>query len=242
MIKLWNKIKNTLKFWLLSLLVSVFFVCWVSFGANDLLRQIFEPTVRTNNMIDMWENVNRVWQNVFEWSVDISLIDLDLDIHAIKVDEDWNPQCEWENGEEIDCLPPCSVVNENNRNECEGKRIRHVDFEAWGGITKSPSIIVKVTRLLLILIMTLSITMILYNWMRYIVETWSWKEWKNLVKNIIYIVIWIIIALFSAVIITVIQSVPETIDQDVRQERNNETDNQAAWDRETIRWWWSYRE
>lgn len=78
-----------------------------------------------------------------------------------------------------------------------------------------PSIIVKVTRILLSFVVALSITMILYNGMIYIIQTWQWKDSKDLTKNIAYIVAWILIALFSVVIITLIQSVPKTVDEEL---------------------------
>lgn len=83
------------------------------------------------------------------------------------------------------------------------------DVSAWA----TPSLIVRATRLLLSLVIALSITMILYNWMKYILDTMNWKDWKSLVKNVIYIAVWIIIALFSVVIITIIQSVPNTLEK-----------------------------
>ena len=95
-------------------------------------------------------------------------------------------------------------------------------FSVWtDGIWKSPSIIVKVTRLLLILTSALSITMILYNGMIYIIETWQWKEWKSLIKNVWLIVVWILVSLFSVVIINLIQSVPTTIDKELPSNNDN---------------------
>lgn len=178
MIKFSKKLKNILKFWLLTFFVSTFFLWWVSY--SDLLRQTFNPAIQTDNIIDMWENRDRVWKIFFEWSYEVG-----VDV--------------WSGG------------------------VYH---------QKKPSIIVKVTRLLLIIVITLSVTMILYNWMIYIVQTWQWKESKNLVKNIVYIVIWIIISLFSAVIITIIQSVPKTIDEEVKTDVDNRTDNEPLeWDK-----------
>ena len=98
----------------------------------------------------------------------------------------------------------------------------------WVSGQNSPSIIVKVTRLLLTLVITLSVTMILYNGMMYIIQTWQWKEWKSLMKNIIYIVVGILISLFIVIIITLIQSVPRTISSELETERNNKTDNNAV--------------
>jgi hypothetical protein len=85
----------------------------------------------------------------------------------------------------------------------------NLELSAWLG--QEPSLIVKVTRMLLILTITLSITMILYNWMMYIIQTWQWKEWKSVTKNIAYIIVWILIALFSVIIIKIIQSITTTI-------------------------------
>ena len=83
----------------------------------------------------------------------------------------------------------------------------------WG---YKPSIIVRITKLLLSITIALSITMILYNGMVYIIQTWQWKESKDLTKNIAYIVIWILIALFSVVFITLLQSVPQTLEKDLK--------------------------
>jgi len=83
--------------------------------------------------------------------------------------------------------------------------------------TKKRSIILDVTTFLLSLVVTLSVTMILFNWIKYIVQTWQWKESKDLTKNIAYIVIWILVALFSVTIITIIQSIPATIDTEIAE-------------------------
>ena len=83
------------------------------------------------------------------------------------------------------------------------------------GVKNWPSIIVKVTRIVLSFVVALSITMILYNWMIYIIQTWQWKDSKDLTKNIAYIVVWILVALFSVLIINLIQSVPKTIDEEL---------------------------
>ena len=83
------------------------------------------------------------------------------------------------------------------------------------GIGMSAPITVKITRLLLILTIALSVTMILYNWMIYIIETWQGKEWKSLIKNVILIVVGILVSLFSVVIINLIQSIPTTLDDEL---------------------------
>ena len=93
--------------------------------------------------------------------------------------------------------------------------------------TKAPSLFARITRLLLILVITLSVTMILYNWVKYIVKVWQWEDSKDLIKNVAYIVIWILVSLFSVLIITLLRSVPETLDKDLKTSQGNEVDKDA---------------
>lgn len=86
-------------------------------------------------------------------------------------------------------------------------------------VSSSPSIIVRATRLLLSLTIALAVTMILYNWMTYIIQVWRWKDSQDLVKNVVYIVVWILISLFSVIIITLLQSVPKTLDNELHSEK-----------------------
>ena len=229
-----NNIKNILKICLWSLMIFPFLLWWVTFAVNDLLRQLMNPAIESDTIIDMWENVSTVWKNVFEWSIDITILDVENIRKVVKTDGDGNLLCHWSWWDEVVCPAECSQISEDNKKTCKKQRVKELDADVWGGITRSPSIIVKTTRLLLLLTITLSITMILWNWMSYIIQTWQWKEWKNLVKNIVYIVIWILIALFSVIIITVIQSVPATIEKEINVEYDNTTDNDAVDDREAL--------
>ena len=106
----------------------------------------------------------------------------------------------------------------------------------WIGAQKGPSVIVKATRLLLSLVVALAITMILYNWMLYIIQTWQWKEWKDLTKNIAYIVIWILVALFSVVIITLLRSVPKTLDAELVETARTRDERVLEWEPKWLRW------
>lgn len=93
-----------------------------------------------------------------------------------------------------------------------------VDIEKENGeldveVTRVPNLFAKITRLLLILVITLSVTMILYNWIKYIVKVWQWEDSKSLMKNVAYIIVWILVSLFSVVIITLLRSVPTTLNE-----------------------------
>lgn len=119
-------------------------------------------------------------------------------------------------------------VNRVWRNVFKGKSEFSVD--KWGiWLKQGPSIIVKVTRVLLSLVVALSITMILYHWMMYIIQTWQWKEWKNLIKNVVYIVIWIVISLFSVTIITLLQSVSKTFEEETQIDWSRDNDGKIIY-------------
>lgn len=111
----------------------------------------------------------------------------------------------------------------------------------WIGAQTDPSIIVKATRLLLSLVIALSITMILYNWMMYIIQTWQWKEAKDLTKNIAFIVVWILISLFSVVIITLLQSVPKTLETELIDEWGNAQNDERFINQDGERIWISWK-
>ena len=78
------------------------------------------------------------------------------------------------------------------------------------------------------LTVALSVTMILYNGMMYIIQTWQGKEAKDLTKNITLIVVWILVWLFSVVIITLLQSVPTTLNKELGTDWGNSTDNRVV--------------
>ena len=164
-----GNIINKLKYWLLALLL-VPFLAWFVNAADDLLRQMMQPAVEEKITIDIWKNVNRAWQNVFEgWTV------------------------------------------------------------VGGKIQRRPSLIVKITRFILTLVVALSVTMILYNGMVYIIQTWQWKEWKSLVKNVVYIVIWILVSLFSITIITLLQSVSTTLEEEAKVDWSRDDDDNIVY-------------
>lgn len=93
-----------------------------------------------------------------------------------------------------------------------------IDFDPDTDVIQSKqSVIVKVTKFLLSIVVAIAVTMILWNWIKYIIETGNWKESKELIPNLIYIVVWIILALFSVTIITIIQSIWHTLEEELSQ-------------------------
>lgn len=100
-----------------------------------------------------------------------------------------------------------------------------ITAEEWVEISNEPSTIVKLTRYFLKFTIAISVTMILYNGLTYIIKTGKWEEWKNLVSNVIYIVVWILIALFSVIIITILQSAWTTINKTVSLNQHSNIEN-----------------
>lgn len=157
------KFVSRLKYWLLAFF-SLFFLCpWFMYAADDLMRQIMEPSIKRWTTINVWKSVNYVWREIIKWQP--------------------------------------------------------------GGAS---SMIVRITRTILALVIALSVTMILYNWLIYIVQTWQWKEWKSLVKNVVYIVVWILISLFSVTIITLLQSVSSTLKTETQIDNDQSIDENTT--------------
>lgn len=208
---LFKWIKNNIKTLLLALLIVPFFLwCFCNASPNDLLWQLVEPAYYQETIIWLWKSKETVWRNVFKWVTEVG-VGVYLERRVVTDKETGKPVCRFWPCDEL-----CSSIDENLSNSdrlfCKRQwKFEGVEvwLEAWAG--KQPSLIVKVTRMLLILTIALSVTMILYNGMMYIVKTWQWKEWKDVIKNIAYIVIWILIALFSVIIIRIIQSIPSTL-------------------------------
>ena len=92
---------------------------------------------------------------------------------------------------------------------------KEVDIEGGGvEVNDVPNLFGGITQLLLWLVVVLSVTMILYNWIKYIVKVWQWEDSKSLMKNVVYIIVWILVSLFSVVIITLLRSVPTSLEYD----------------------------
>ena len=166
------KFVSRLKYWLLAFFSLLCLCPWFMYAADDLMRQIMEPSINRWTTINVWKSVSFVWRNIIKWQS--------------------------------------------------------------GGAS---SMIVRITRTILALVIALSVTMILYNWLIYIVQTWQWKEWKSLIKNVVYIVIGILLSLFSVTIITLLQSVSTTLNDETKDDRNQTIDERTVGnERKGISW------
>ena len=220
--KLSFKIFKKLKYWLLALLLlsSV----WFMYAADDLLRQIIEPAFFQDTIIaGLGENVETVWNNVFHWGRWVSV---NIRKQPKLDDEEGSHICKW-----WSCSDGCKkIIGENESGyEAQYEACKHEWKYSYVRVEaeREDSMIAKIIRFLLAFLVAISVTMILYNGMIYIVETWQGKEGKNLVKNIVYIVVWILIGLFSVVIIRLIQSIPYTLEQDTTYDVGQKIDREV---------------
>ncbi len=74
------------------------------------------------------------------------------------------------------------------------------------GDTQAP-LIVRITKFLLRITMVLSVTMVIFNAIMWIIESAKWGDVKDAKKNITFIVIGILLALMSLGIINLISSI-----------------------------------
>lgn len=199
--------KKNFILWLFTFLIVSLFVWGFSFSkaADDLLWIISQPAY-DSDLLYWKENVKKQWDDFFKWSTEIAAWVSVFMKNPVK-DTAGNLICRrWA------CPDGCLSVTTSNQRTCQRhwKMQSSLSVSAGVWIKSKPSTVVRIIRMLLVLVIALSVTMILYNWMMYIVETWQWKDWKSL-KNIAYIIAWILIALFSVIIIRVIESVTSTI-------------------------------
>lgn len=185
------------------LLVSSVLYGWFSHATNDLLSDLVQPSYESQTTFNVGRNPKSVFYEILGWSFEVNV----KVEKRVKVDENGNLLCH-----DGPCPSECEAETEDNKEYCEDIwQHEWVDFEAG----QQAPMIVKVTKLLLILTVALSVTMILYNGMMYIIQTWQWKEWKSLIKNVALIVVGILIAFFSVVIIRLIQSIPTSLEEEL---------------------------
>ena len=73
-------------------------------------------------------------------------------------------------------------------------------------------LLVRWAKFLLRITVALSVSMILYNSIVYIVNIWQWKDrlWTDAQKDLIYVWVWLLVALSSVAIIEILSSIAYT--------------------------------
>ena len=171
----------------------IFFISWFSLLNNvfwiDLMEEAFSPSMSYDTVINIWRNKKQVWDTVLREKTLIEAWDSPFQkacflnwILKEWVDESWCTELWWERKREI------------------------ID------ISSQAPLIVRITKFLLRMTIVLSISMVIFNAVKYMIEILSWKDRKSAEskKNLIYVIAWVMLALLSVSVINLIVSIPKS--------------------------------
>jgi hypothetical protein len=156
-------------------------------SAQDLMEQAFSSARTYDTIIDIWNTKDAVWNEILRESA------------TVWINENFGNWC---------------FINEQFVNIDESNCA-----EQWGdwniqaiSASTNPPLIVRITKFLLRITIVLSITMVIYNAILYMIEVLGGKDRKSAdaKKNIVWVVAGVIIALMSVGIINLVISVPKS--------------------------------
>lgn len=171
----------------------IFFISWFSLLNNvfwiDLMEEAFSPSMSYDTVINIWRNKKQVWDTVLREKTLIEAWDSPFQKACFL---NWILQ-EWvdENG--------CLEIRWERRKEL-------IDIQSQAPL------IVRIAKFLLRMTVVLSISMVIFNAIKYMIEVLWWKDRKSAEskKNLIYVAVWVIVALLSVSVINLIISVPKS--------------------------------
>lgn len=171
----------------------IFFISWFSLLNNvfwiDLMEEAFSPSMSYDTVINIWRNKKQVWDTVLREKTLIEAWDSPFQKACFL---NWILQ-EWvdENG--------CLEILWERRKEL-------IDIQSQAPL------IVRIAKFLLRMTVVLSISMVIFNAIKYMIEVLWWKDRKSAEskKNLIYVAVWVIVALLSVSVINLIISVPKS--------------------------------
>jgi len=208
--KLNKKIKNKRIIWL------IIFLFWIismfgSLKAQDLLEQAFKPSMVQNQVIDLWNTKEAVWNEVLrEW------VEVEIDLRRCKNSGGQPIKVTWN-------------TKAKKKADCDRQSWIRTDFI---DVNTTPPLIVRIAKVLLRITIVLSITMVLYNGILYIIQSASWKEVSQLEakNNLLYVGWGLLLALCSLAIINLMSSVWLST---LQKTEPTSTTTQDAWDTTT---------
>lgn len=171
----------------------IFFISWFSLLNNvfwiDLMEEAFSPSMSYDTVINIWRNKKQVWDTVLREKTLIEAWDSPFQKACFL---NWILQ-EW--------------VDENRCLEIWWERRKElIDIQSQAPL------IVRIAKFLLRMTVVLSISMVIFNAIKYMIEVLWWKDRKSAEskKNLIYVAVWVIVALLSVSVINLIISVPKS--------------------------------
>ncbi|MDD3263105.1 MAG: hypothetical protein PHR61_04660 [Candidatus Absconditabacteria bacterium] len=169
-----------------------------TFAVRDVMDIMFQPAKGYEKVIDLGSTKNAVGNEVFKESTNVGFND------------NFGNGC-FVNNQHIEQSIIESQMDQvgfqgTEREFCENVLGGDYDINTLGGETQAP-LIVRITKFLLRLTIVLSITMVLYNGILWVIESAKGGDVKDAKNNILYIVGGILLALSSVVIINIISSI-----------------------------------
>lgn len=227
------KIKTKIWFFIFSLLLfTTTCSVWIAEGSNneDFLEQAFWPAIYNDAIVGgdtIWTTKKTVGNYVLKDGVEIDVDAFNIKAKAkqkelqeekesllIKIDAYVNRnQWQYTKNEEIleyvsGWAEFQSMVNQYNQLTLQEQTIEKNKKALWSvSVKKRPSLIISITKFLLRMTMVLSVTMVIFNGILYVIKSSKGENAKDVLQNLLYVGIWMLLALLSVVIIRLISSV-----------------------------------
>jgi len=164
--------------------------------AADLLEKAFAPAMKNESIINLWATKNAVGNEILREGVWVDVeIGAWCDINGQKItkkDITIQKTDAWFAGDETAF--------------CRGVLWGNWVAAISGSATTEAPLIVRIAKFLLRITMVLSVTMVIFNALMWIIESSKGAEVKDAKKNIVLIVVGMLISLMSLGIINLISS------------------------------------
>ena len=164
----------------LVILLGLFFSFSSTFATKDIMEVMFAPAKAQEKLIDLGVSKDDVWDEVFRSSTKIWLTKKGCFIGEV------------------------NKPNFTSKEICE--KNWGVFYKTNIKIQEQAPLLVRITKFVLRITIVLSITMIIFNGILWIVESSKWGEVKDAKNNLIYIFVWLILALSSVALVNLISS------------------------------------
>jgi len=177
--------------------------------AQDLLEDSFRSAMGNDSIIEIGNDKDAVWKEFFEEGTDINIdamrrcfvngveksnVKTKSDCKETKWSRELGKICYINNAARYD------ISTETLCKEAEWKR-------KLIQMTKKAPLTVRITKFFLRMTVAISITMIIYNWVYYIIESAKWADVTKAKNNLIYVGVWLLTSLMSLTIINLISSI-----------------------------------
>lgn len=164
--------------------------------AKDLLEKAFEPAMSQETVINLWAGKNAVGNEILrQWeNIDVSLSEWCMINWQLMKKNDVNVQ-----------INSLHYTGGDDHAFCQQVLGGTWDATVVNTTSEAP-LIVRIAKFLLRITMVLSITMVIFNGIMWIIESAKWAEVKDAKKNIVLIIVGIFISLMSVSIINLISS------------------------------------